>query len=249
MRAPILYICLALALQACNLPTDRPGTPTPTTEVLPLPSLVANTEVPSPTPPPSDTPPPIQSPTPSVPIAWPKEVPVNCRFGPSTDWLVVGALLMEQTAPIQGKNDAGTWWYVETPNDPGSPCWVSGSVTNTAGNLAGLPVINPPVASVTDVEIEEPAKISVPGCMGPIQPMKLKGDITVNGPTEVEWRFETEQGGALSAGTTNFASADSKNVSDDSYTPPVTEGTYWVRLVVTSPNDKSAETDYVIECP
>ena len=65
MRAPILYICLALALAlgACNLPSDRPGTPTPTTEVQPLPSLVANTEVPSPTPAASDTPPPTQSPT------------------------------------------------------------------------------------------------------------------------------------------------------------------------------------------
>ena len=73
MRSPILHICLALALAlgACNLPTDRPGTPTPTKDVQSLPTLVANTPVPSATAPPTDTPPPTQSPTPSIPIRSP----------------------------------------------------------------------------------------------------------------------------------------------------------------------------------
>ena len=253
MKSPFVHaglaLVLALALGACNLPSGRPGTPTATSESQPSPTLAASTEIPSATPLPSDTPPLTLTPTHTVPIAWPKEVGVNCRFGPSTDWLVVGALLVEQTATIQGKNAASTWWYVTTPNDPGTPCWVSGAVTNTAGNLATVPVVNPPSASVTKVTIEKPDTISVAGCLGPIQPMELAGSIQVNGPTEVKWRFETEQGGALSTGTTSFAGAGSKDVSDDSYTPPLVAGSYWVKLVVTSPNDKSAETTYKIECP
>ena len=127
--------------------------------------------------------------------------------------------------------------------------WVSGSVTETAGNLANVPVLNPPNASVTKVTTEKPDTISVGGCIGPIQPIKLKGSIQVNGPTEVKWRFETEQGGPLSTQTLNFASAGSKDVSDNSYTPPLVPGSYWVRLVVTSPNDKTSEVNYKIECP
>jgi hypothetical protein len=33
------------------------------------------------------------------------------------------------------------------------------------------------------------------------------------------------------------------------YTPPVTAGTYWVRLVVLSPNSTQAEGSYRIDCP
>jgi hypothetical protein len=252
MRSRLLNAGLALALAAlaCNLPSGLAAeTPTATTESQPLPTLVSYTEAPSATPPPSDTPPPTLTPTPGVPIAWPKQVGVNCRLGPSTDWVVVGALLVEQTATIQGKNAAETWWYVATPNDPGTPCWVSGGVTNTAGNLASVPIVSPPEAAVIDVTVEKPATISVAGCMGPIQPMKLKGSIHVNGPTEVEWHFETEQGGALSTGTTDFAGAGSKDVADDSYAPPLVPGTYWVRLVVTSPNNRTGEASYKIVCP
>lgn len=242
-------LVLALALLACNLPSGTPAEPTATAENQPPPTLSFNTEVPSETPPPTETLPPTLTPTPTIPIAWPKEVGVNCRLGDSTDWVVVGALLVDQTATIQGKNAAGTWWYVTTPNDPGTPCWVSGVVTNTAGNLAILPVINPPSASVTKVTIEKPDDISVAGCFGPIQPIKIKGSIQVNGPTEVKWHFETQQGGALPTGTTDFPSAGSKDFSDNSYTPPLVVGTYWVKLVVTSPNGKSAEASYKIKCP
>ncbi len=78
--------------------------------------------------------------------------------------------------------------------------------------------------------------------------MELKGSIETNGPTTVDWHFETEQSGALGTGTKTFDSFDTKNVSD-SFVPTLTAGTYWVKLVVTTPNGKVAESGYKIECP
>ena len=45
------------------------------------------------------------------------------------------------------------------------------------------------------------------------------------------------------------AATGPQTVSDGSFTPTVAAGTYWVRLVVTSPNSKQAEASYKIECP
>jgi len=52
----------------------------------------------------------------------------------------------------------------------------------------------------------------------------------------------------MSNQTTNFDAFGSKNVSVD-YTPTLTAGTYWVRLIVTEPNDIQAEVKYTLECP
>jgi hypothetical protein len=184
-----------------------------------------------------------------VPIAWPADKGVNCRFGPGTEWLVIGALLVGQNATIQGKNGDASWWYVSTPNDPGRPCWVAASVTNVAGNLGSLPVVPEPNASVTDVGVSvEPDTRSVAGCVGPVQAISIKGEIETNGPATVKWHFETQQGGSMASQTTEFTTADVKEVSAD-YTPLVVAGTYWVRLIVTGPNNDSAEAKYKIECP
>src|SRR5688572_28272234 len=72
--------------------------------------------------------------TSTVPLASPKDEPVNCRMGPETTWAVTGALTVGQTATIVGRNETSSWWYVQAPNDPDSPCWVASSVVNTSGN-------------------------------------------------------------------------------------------------------------------
>jgi hypothetical protein len=126
---------------------------------------------------------------------------------------------------------------------------VSASVTNHAGNVAGIGVVSVPDASVINVSLKvDPDTRSVAGCIGPLQPVSLKGKIEVNGPVDVKWYFETEQSGSMSTQTTNFNNAETKEVSAD-YTPVLTAGTYWVRLIVIDPNNKTAESKYKIECP
>jgi hypothetical protein len=103
-------------------------------------------------------------------------------------------------------------------------------------------------ASVTKVTIEKPDDITVAGCLGPIQPLNLKGSIETNGPGTITWHFETEQSGVITDHAIDFSEAGSKTVSD-SFVPPLVAGSYWVKLVVFLPNDKVAESSYEILCP
>jgi hypothetical protein len=244
-----IYLFLAgVIVLACSCPlvtatgVTPPGAASPTQSRPPAPLDTATSSVPT------DTPAPAATSTPTVPIAWPKEVSVNCRFGPGTAWAIVSGLNVGQTTEIAGRNADSSWWYVKDPSNPGAYCWVGASVTNTAGNLALLTIISPPNAVVTDVSVKlVPNTIHVGGCMGPIQPMSLKGTITVNGPASVKWHFETQQGGALPSHTTTFDAFGAKNANAD-YTPPLTAGSYWVRLIITSPNSMVGEAKYKITC-
>ncbi|HLO30323.1 MAG TPA: hypothetical protein VK249_14360 [Anaerolineales bacterium] len=243
-------LVFVLGLSACNLPSNVPVTETPTLSLItPSSTPPLPTDTPTQTPLPSATLPPTSTSTPTVPVAFPKEVGVNCRLGPGTAWIVLSGLSVGTSSQIVGKTGDGGWWYIVDPFNSGRNCWVSAGVTSTAGNLTGIPVVGAPQASVTNVSVDvDPKTISVAGCIGPILPVKITGTIETNGPGTVQWHFETQQGGAMSAQTTEFDAFGSKSSSVD-YTPALTEGTYWVRLIVTSPNNKQAEVKYTIKCP
>ncbi len=186
--------------------------------------------------------------TPSVPVAYPKSEPVNCRVGPGTTWDVSGALLVNQTAVIQGRNADSSWWYVQSPTNPAASCWVAASATNTSGNLAGVAVVADPVASVTSVGVEvNPQNITLPGCLGPVQPVEITGSISVNGPLSVQYRFETEQGGQMATQTIDFEEFGTQTINID-FTPTPEEGDFWIRLVIITPGGQSTETEYHIDC-
>lgn len=162
--------------------------------------------------------------------------------------MALSALNVGQSAQIVGKNSDGSWWYIVDPFSSGRNCWVSVSVTNASGNLASIPVVEAPKASVTNVSVKvEPSTVSVAGCIGPVAPIKFTGTIEVNGPVRVTWNFDSQQGGAFSSQTTDFDTFGSKDVSMD-YTPPLTAGTYWVRLIITAPNNLQSEVRYTIQC-
>ena len=245
---PVLM--LLLSMLACNLPSNIPATETPTLEASASVTVTQSlpTALPTQTPPATNTPPPTLTSTPSVPVAFPKETNVNCRLGPGTAWVPVSALVVGQSAQITGRSADGSWWNIVDPQGSGRRCWVSGSVVNTAGNIGGIPVAESPNASVTNVTIEiEPEAISVGGCVGPVQPIEITGTIETNGPTEVTWHFETQLGGAMTNQSTDFETFGEKEFSVD-YTPPLTAGTFWIRLIVTDPNDMQAEVRYTIQC-
>ncbi len=244
-------LVLVLAMLACNLPSNVSVTETPILQASPSSTVTQPppTDLPTQTPLPTNTPPPTLTFTPSVPIAFPKETNVNCRLGPGTGWVPISALVVGQSSQITGRSADGNWWNIVDPQSSGRRCWVSVGVVNTAGNLALIPVVESPKATVTNVTAEvDPKTTSVAGCIGPILPIKIKGTIETNGPTTVKWHFETQLGGAMTNQSTDFDAFGSKDFSVD-YTPPLTAGTYWVRLIVTSPNDMQAEAKYKIECP
>ena len=250
MKLRGLWIVLALVLSACNLPSNVPVTETPTLEVTATSTLSLSTAAPTLTLPPSNTPPPAATSTPSVPVAFPRDVAVNCRLGPGTGWVVLSGLSVGTSAQITGKSGDGGWWQIADPLNSSRRCWVAGSVTNTAGNTGGIPVVEAPKAEVTNVTVEvDPESLSIAGCLGPIPPLEITGTIETNGPTTVQWHFETQQDGAMTTQTTEFDAFGEETVSVD-YTPTTfAAGTYWIRLIVTGPNDVQAETRYTIVCP
>jgi hypothetical protein len=178
-------------------------------------------------------------------------VAVNCRLGPGTAWIVLSALNIGASAQIVGKTADAGWWYIVDPLSTSRNCWVSSSVTSTAGNLGGIPVVAAPQATVTNVTVDvDPSTISTTGCLGPIPTLEITGTIEMNGPGTVTWRFETQQGGAMSTQTTEFNAFGSQDVSTTYTHPaPISAGTSWVRLIVTSPNNTQAEARYTINCP
>lgn len=249
-RSLLSTLALVLSLLACNLPSNLP-TETPTlAPITPSSTQATSTSAPTLTPLPSNTAPPTATFTPSVPVASPKEVAVNCRLGPGTSWIVLSGLSVGTSSQITGKSSDGSWWQIIDPLSSGRRCWVSASVTNTAGNVGGVPVVETPKASVTNVSVDvDPNSLSIAGCVGPIVPLKITGTIETNGPTTVQWRFETQQDGAMTTKSTEFESFGEETVSAE-YTPTtLTAGTFWVRLIVTSPSEAQAEAKYTISCP
>ena len=254
---PVIVIVMVF-VSACNL-TTSPTIQSATTTPLTPPGLVVTSVPPTDTPIllPSDTPIPLPSDTPTITLTetlavamvTPKTEAVNCRFGPGTGYIGVGGLKVSASVQILGQNGDGTWWQIQNPNNISDKCWVSASATDVSGNMASIPVTPAPQPFVTKVTVSNPANISVAGCIGPISPMVITGTIDVNGPVAVTYHFETQQGGALSNHTLTFAKYGPLTVTDNSYTPGLVAGTYWVKLFITAPNSVTAQASYTISCP
>jgi hypothetical protein len=154
------------------------------------------------------------------------------------------------SSQILGKNNDGSRWYILDPFNVNQKCWVAASVTTTGGNLSALPVVEAPQASVTQVTVDlDPKTLQLSSCAGPASTITISGTIETNGPATVNWHFETEQGGPLTGQTANFDSAGVQDFSAEYVPPsPLTARTYWVRLIINSPNSKQAEATYVIDC-
>jgi Bacterial SH3 domain len=231
-RPITLFGIAAILILACSCPLVSATGVTPTGTAAPGGSAPTS----SPSPSTGATP----LPTSTIPLASPNGQALNCRSGPGVDWSVVIVLNPGQTVEIVGKSPDGSWWYVKNPSLPGNFCWIAASFTTTAGDLGGIQIVAvpspaaPSVGVVTAVSVSiNPDKIQVPGCIGPIQPETVSGNITVNGPVKLDLHFETQQNGSLSNKSLNFKSAGSKGV-DDSFTPPLVAGKYKVELIIKS---------------
>lgn len=248
----LMLIMVSFLLTSCSLGAPEPTqTPTPTlalpTATEPLPS---STPTPTFTAEPTDIPTPVLTATPSFPMVTPIDEPVNCRFGPSVDYAQVGALKVGEYTQVFGKTSAGDWWQVQNPTETSQKCWVAASVTTGSGNFSEIGVVIAPTAFVTNLTLKvDMETISLSLCTDPFEPINLKGTIETNGPLTAKWHFETEQGGVMPEQTLEFKTFGSQDVSAEYMPLLVKPGTYWVRLIVTSPNSTKVETTYKIDCP
>jgi RNA polymerase sigma-70 factor (ECF subfamily) len=76
----------------------------------------------------------------------------NCRFGPDNVYHIVGFLLKDERAPIDGRNAETTWWYTQRQDGPGH-CWVANYLTDEEGDIASVPIVQaPPTPTPVDTE-------------------------------------------------------------------------------------------------
>ena len=76
----------------------------------------------------------------------------NCRFGPDNIYHIVGFLLKDERASIDGRNTETTWWYIERQDGPGH-CWVASYLTDEEGDIASVPIVQaPPTPTPVDTE-------------------------------------------------------------------------------------------------
>ena len=260
-RSIIMIVVLLFATLACsrltvsaegeNTPAAGTAAPAATAAPAVTQAPAAATEAPIVTPEaPTATPTITLTPTPSAPMVTPIKDPVNCRFSYTANYESIGpGLAVGASAPILGKSPDAAWWEIQNPAGT-EKCWVAASVTTATGDLSSVPVVMGPSAFVTNVTmLVKPPSINLGiGCPGPAPLFSLKGTIWTNGPVTVKWHFETQKGGALSTHSTTFTKYGPMDVSD-SYSPAsLSKGTYWVKLVITSPITMTAQDSYQLLC-
>jgi uncharacterized protein YraI len=203
------------------------------------------------TPSPSLTPTITATATPSAAMITANTVNANCRFGPGTDFLSVGALMVGQTVPILGTISDRTWWQITNPWSASTQCWVASSVTTTSGDLSKVPVLAIPTGLVTSVSVSTPAVVH--GTCGGPNPTSFKVSITTNGPAKVIYHLEIyNSDGSLRNKTDDttrtFASADTQTF-DPGGAYKTDCGKYTIKVLVTSPNSKSGQANWSVVSP
>lgn len=254
-RAGLLVI-IGILILACNVPSAAPSAVSPTDTAEPTAAEAIDAATNTPTTAPSSA----TAAPPSAPAASPSTQAVNCRSGPGLGWDVLTLLQFGQSADIVGKTIDGTWLEVKLALLAGGLCWVSAGVVTVTGDLTGIQVVAVPPTptglptsvgvTVTSVSISvSPSKISVGGCVGPLQPSTITASIWVNGPIKLRWHFHTEQKGDLPSHVLNFSKATGKDVSD-TFTPILKAGTYDVELFIDGFSLEGMDTvaTYKIEC-
>ena len=179
-RRFVVLVVFGTLLLACNFPMFAPATPSPIPSepsITPTgtPIVIPATSTPAVLP----TAAPTVVPTPSTPQVTPVSVNVNCRSGPDVAYDAVSALLFGNTTQVVGRLADSSWWYVHDPSNPGGFCWIAAGVVTIAGPIAGIPVVAPPPAIVTNVTVD----VSIPSsttCGGP-NPVMFSGAFATNG--------------------------------------------------------------------
>jgi hypothetical protein len=234
---------LILAALACNWSEIAPPA-APVIEPSPLPTFAIPTLTPTPT----ETPLPTPTSTPDAPVAWPRSLGANCRYGPGQEWEVVSTIPAGMMAEIEGRTVNTAWWYISDPmKTDDSFCWVAYDVVETAGNLNIVRIVEPPVASVTDVTVDA-VMVTFTAC-GDSNQVMINGSITANGPAAVSYHWEVS--GAVQdvtvEETLQFDESGIRKVTTDVLSADC--GDYTAALRVTEPNALLAQRTFTIQSP
>jgi hypothetical protein len=229
-----------------SLPAGPTKTLVPTLTAIPFPSQTV-TATPGP------------STTPIVPTAFsPDGKPVECFKGPELEYKVLTDFKIVE---IVGVDEAGRWWYLKIDKGQGNfvHCWVLQKRVTLGGNPASLPVVEPEKALVTEVSLSIPTELP-DARFGYVQTVScgqnadkpvfhFLGRISADGPIQkVKYTWETNAPGKFSVQQTRVAGwRDPQNIKLD-LPVPAREGTYYLRLRVSLPNEMSMLVQFVVKC-
>ena len=248
MRNHLWIVLAVLVVTSCNLPGNE-------TSATSLPTLELDTPTSS-----FDTPSPIPietllalptstfAPTATSDVArvFPKTEAVNCRYGPSVAYSVVGGLDLGRQAEMVGKSADLQWWYVKNPSNPSTKCWLAASVTETIGNVEALPVVDAPLAIVTRVDVTVAPSLLNMSCNAFPNYVTATATIFTNGPSNVLWRWESSDGESFEKPPLLYLEGSSQDVL--LYYRVNRADNYWLDVHILSPNDTSGRAYFKVTC-
>ena len=88
----------------------------------------------------------------------------NCRTGPGTQYDLIDALVVGQTAEVVGKNTVTSYWIIKRPSSSGN-CWLWGQYATVVGNTANLseyPIPPSPTPKATNTPPRTPTPSVTP---------------------------------------------------------------------------------------
>ena len=144
-KLTLAITAMMLAILACNLPAQKPGTEAAAPTLTSQPAQ-ASTSAPALTPTPS---------TPMVTVS----TATNCRTGPDPSYSLVLTFQPGATAQVVGKYSASNYWIINTPT--GGTCGLWGAYATVQGNTSTLAEIAPPALPPTQV-VAAPPPTQVP---------------------------------------------------------------------------------------
>lgn len=248
-----LLVTLMIIITGCTSPSEPQETATdgaalPDEEMLPTSTIGEPTNTPTPTDVPAPTPSPIPSATspPPTPMLSSLGADLLCRFGPGEEYTQSGAFLMNDTAPVIGRDEDQTWFVVEHPRMPGRYCWLAADDTRVDGDIDAIPVSLPPENIVIGVSARlEPPVIKLSSCSFPVT-FDAFFTIEVSGPVSVTYRKVSNEG-TSGWKTKSFSTGGAKSFSEIFKVDSA--GTYFYRVEVSSPNVIQGETTGQVICP
>ena len=104
--------------------------------------VIAFTSTPTPSPSPTNTLTLTPTPTQASPML---DVTANthCRTGPGSTYVSLGVLLVGEEAEVLAQSTVENYWYIQLPDKPDQPCWLSGEYARIEGDTNLLPVLTP----------------------------------------------------------------------------------------------------------
>lgn len=188
----------------------------------------------------------------SAPMVAANTVNANCRYGPGTAYLSLGALLVGNPVPILGTISDKSWWQINNPDSPTHQCWVASSITATTGDISIVPVVNIPATFVTDVKVTTPAVVH--GTCGGPNATSFKATITTNGPATVIYHLEIFNGNGTLRNKTSDTTRTFSTFGPQTFDPGGAYKTdcgnnFKIVVVVTSPNSKSGSATWSVVSP